>query len=82
MGWNDRVPDEPPYIPYESAEDRDSYENWQLYLEYCRSALDEQVGGLSSQNVEPGGVHTKPVTATPRWSMRRLLIKLKELVFQ
>lgn|GEM_PF-4531491 len=82
MGWNDRVPDNPPYIPYERAEDRDSYDNWQLYLEYCRGELDEQTGGLSSQNVEPGTAHTQPVTATPRWSMRRLLTKLKELVFQ
>jgi hypothetical protein len=27
-------------------------------------------------------VSTQPVTATPRWSVRRLLTKLKELVFQ
>lgn len=82
MGWNDRAIDEPPYIPYERAEDRDSYENWQLYLEYCRSELAEQSGSLSSQNVEPGTVRAQPVIATPRWSMRRLFTKLKELVFQ
>lgn len=81
MGWNDRVTDEPPYIPYERAEDRESYENWQLYLEYCRDEIEAQTSGLSSQNVEPGVPKKQPVTATPRWGMRRLFTKLKELVF-
>ena len=82
MGWNDRVIDEPPYIPYERAEDRDSYDNWQLYLEYCRSELAEQSGGLSSQNVEPGELTTRSTPAPTRWSVRELITKLKELVFK
>jgi len=82
MGWNDRVPDEPPYIPYERAEDRDSYDNWQLYLEYCRSELAEQSGGLSSQNVEPGEMPARSVPAPTRWGVRELITKLKELVFK
>lgn len=80
MGWNDRVPDEPPYIPYESAEDRDAYENWQLYLEYCRSALDEQGGGLSSQTIAPGVERPQPQRTAARWGMRELLTRLKKLV--
>lgn len=82
MGWNDRVIDEPPYIPYERAEDRDSYDNWQLYLEYCRSELAEQSGGLSSQNVEPGELTARSTPALTRWSVRELITKLKELVFK
>lgn len=81
MGWNDRVIDEPPYIPYERAEDRDSYDNWQLYLEYCRSELAEQSGGLSSQNVEPGVEQTQRAAPATRWGVRELITKLKELVF-
>lgn len=82
MGWNDRVIDEPPYSPYERAEDRDSYDNWQLYLEYCRSELAEQSGGLSSQNVEPGELTARSTPAPTRWGVRELITKLKELVFK
>jgi len=78
MGWNDRVPDEPPYIPYESAEDRDAYENWQLYLDYCRSELDEQSGGLSSQNVAPGAEPPRKQPLMP--ALRQLFRKLKDLI--
>jgi hypothetical protein len=78
MGWNDRVPDEPPYIPYERAEDRDAYDNWQLYLDYCRSELEEHTGGLSSQNVEPGAAPPKKRQLMP--SVRRLFHALKELI--
>lgn len=82
MGWNDRVIDEPPYVPYERAEDRDSYDNWQLYLEYCRSELAEQSGGLSSQNVEPGALPARATPEPTRWGVRELITKLKELVFK
>jgi hypothetical protein len=78
MGWNDRVPDEPPYIPYERAEDRDAYDNWQLYLDYCRSELEEHTGGLSSQNVEPGAEPLRKRQLMP--SVRRLFHALKELI--
>lgn len=81
MGWNDRITDEPPYIPYERAEDRDAYDNWQLYLDYCRSELEEQTSGLSSQNVEPGIAQSRQAPTQTRWGVRKLLAKLKELVF-
>jgi len=78
MGWNDRVPDEPPYIPYESATDRDAYDNWQLYLEYCRSELEEHAGGLSSQNIEPGTAPPRKQRFMP--AVRQLFRKLKDLI--
>ncbi len=55
MGWNDRIPDDPPYIPYDSPTDRDDYENWQMYLEYCQQH-PEELGGLSSQNIDPASL--------------------------
>jgi len=78
MGWNDRLIDEPPYIPYERAEDRDAYDNWQLYLDYCRSELEEQSGGLSSQNVEPGAEPSRKRQLMP--AVRQLFRKLKDLI--
>jgi len=79
MGWNDRVPDAPPYIPYENPADRDEYENWQMYLEYCRQH-PEEFGGISSQNVDPAAL-PRPTTPRPvRTAVRELLRKLKDLI--
>lgn len=80
MGWNDRVPDEPPYTPYESAADRDAYDNWQLYLEYCRNELEEYRGGLSSQNVQPGIEPVRQQRFIP--AVRRMFRKLKDLILK
>jgi hypothetical protein len=56
MGWNDRLPDDP-YRPYESQDDRDAYDNWQMYLEHCRQEE------LTSQNIDPASVNQfRPVT--------------------
>jgi hypothetical protein len=62
MGWNDRLPEDP-FIP--SAEyyrDRDDYEAW---LEYVEARLQEESTGLSSQNVDPATLTSKPQQEAP-----------------
>lgn len=50
MGWNDRLPEDP-YTPPESFyRDRDDYEAW---LEYLNASLEQEQGGLTSQNLDP-----------------------------
>lgn len=51
MGWNDRLPEDP-YIPYESQDDRDAYDNWAMYMEFLRA--EEAAVGLTSNNIQPG----------------------------
>jgi hypothetical protein len=70
MGWNDRLLDEP-YRPYESDEDRDAYDNWHHYLESCRQ---EELSGLSSQNIDPGAL-TPKVRENPALAALRELVK-------
>lgn len=57
MGWNDREREDP-YLPSEE----DSYEGWLKYSEELRAA-DEQ-SGLTSQNIDPAALPTKPVPAS------------------
>jgi hypothetical protein len=52
MGWNDRLPEDP-NIPYESAQDRDDYDAWAEYVEFCRIEAESAAGGLTSQTVDP-----------------------------
>lgn len=62
MGWNDRLPEDP-FIP--SAEyyrDRDDYEAWRAYGE---ARLQEELAGLSSQNVNPATLASKPTQEAP-----------------
>ena len=51
MGWNDRLPEDP-YWPFQNEEDRQTYEDWQLYLE---SQLTEAEinSDLNSQTLRP-----------------------------
>jgi hypothetical protein len=49
MGWNDRLLEDP-YIPYANQDDRDAYDNWQMYLAECQQMQ------LSSQNVDPAAL--------------------------
>jgi hypothetical protein len=57
MGWNDRLPEDP-YWP-EQSDDRDSYENWHMYLESQLNEI-EAGAGLSSQNVDPASIPQVP----------------------
>jgi hypothetical protein len=77
VGWNDRIVDESPYIPYEAVNDRDDYENWQMYLEHCRQHPDE-LCELSSQNVNPADLQPEP--APDLGVIGRLFRKLKDLI--
>lgn len=54
MGWNDRLPEDP-HIPYESAQDRDDYDAWAEYVEFCRA--EEEKAGLTSQTIDPKDRH-------------------------
>lgn len=50
MGWNDRLPEDP-YTPFESEDDRRSYEEWLHYVE-SHLRYPEESGGLTSANIE------------------------------
>lgn len=58
MGWNDRLLEDP-YIPYANQDDRDAYDNWQMYLAECQQMQ------LSSQNVDPAALPA-PETELPQ----------------
>ena len=73
MGWNDRLPEDP-NIPYESAADRDAYDEWHHYLESCRQ---EELSGLSSQNVDPGALVPKVRENPALTALRELVARIK-----
>jgi hypothetical protein len=74
MGWNDRLPEDP-YIPYESQDDRDAYDNWAMYMEFLRA--EEEAGGLTSNNIQPGDL---PVKETQ--DNAEILARLRELTLK
>lgn len=58
MVWNDRLLEDP-YIPYANQDDRDAYDNWQMYLAECQQLQ------LSSQNIDPAALPA-PETGLPQ----------------
>jgi hypothetical protein len=53
MGWNDRLPEDPYTPPSSYYRDREDYEAW---LEYLDTRLDEEQAGLTSQNLDPAAL--------------------------
>ena len=72
MCRNDRLPEDT-YIPYESAADRDAYDEWHHYLESCRQ---EELSGLSSQNVDPGALIPKVGDNPELTALRELVARI------
>lgn len=72
MGWNDRLPEDP-YTPSSAYyRDREDYEAW---LEYLETRLNEEQSGLTSQNLDPAMLAgSQPQKETPR--RQSLLVRL------
>lgn len=76
MGWNDRLPEDP-YTPPESFyRDRDDYEAW---LEYVEMQLDKAETGLTSQNLDPAMLQTKPPQEPP--GRRSIAARIWAIIF-
>lgn len=67
MGWNDRLLEDP-YVPTEEINERDSHENWQMYLEYCRQEE------LASQNIYSDDI--------PELSRKTTITSCRDLMFK
>jgi hypothetical protein len=76
MGRNDRF-FEDPYIPYESKDDSDAYDNWTMHMEFLRA--EEEAGGLTSNNIQPGDL---PEIMKETQDNVAILARLRELTAQ